>query len=148
MCYCLVRPAHHVKSQVYCTVELNMLKWVTTFPSAFLSIFWSGVGVTSLFFINISTSESDIWLQHMLNTIRWNVELFVKNLMFVGDFSSIVNLLVIADMLAAVKTDNGCTQCTVCLFVLNTLCVIVLSLLLLLLVRNTNSCIFILLYTG
>jgi hypothetical protein len=36
-----------------------------------------------------------------------NVELFVKNLMFVGDFSSVVNLLVIADMLVAVTAGSG-----------------------------------------
>jgi hypothetical protein len=37
-----------------------------------------------------------------------NVELFVKNLTFLGDFSSVVNLLVITGMLVAVKTGNGC----------------------------------------
>jgi hypothetical protein len=37
-----------------------------------------------------------------------NVELFVKNVTFVGDFSSVANLLVITDMLVAVKTDNSC----------------------------------------
>jgi hypothetical protein len=35
-----------------------------------------------------------------------NVELFVKNLTFVGDFSSVVNLLVIT--LVAVETDDSC----------------------------------------
>jgi hypothetical protein len=37
-----------------------------------------------------------------------NVELFVKNLTFLGDFSSVVNLLVITDMLVAVKTGSSC----------------------------------------
>lgn len=37
-----------------------------------------------------------------------NVELVVKNLTFMGDFSSVVNLLVITEMLVAVETDNSC----------------------------------------
>jgi len=37
-----------------------------------------------------------------------NVELFIKNLTFLGDFSSVVNLMVITDMLVAVKTGNSC----------------------------------------
>jgi len=32
------------------------------------------------------------------------MELFVKNLTFLGDFSSVVNLLVITDMLVAART--------------------------------------------
>lgn len=36
-----------------------------------------------------------------------NIELFIKNLLFTGDVLTIVSVLVITDMLAAMKTYNN-----------------------------------------
>jgi hypothetical protein len=56
MCYCVILSARYARSQFYCTVDLNILKWLIMF-SYFFPILAMNDCNTSLFFLNVSVSD-------------------------------------------------------------------------------------------
>ena len=127
ICHCSNPPTQYVKCQFSCTIELNVLQRLKPLfsfpfptpvsihhsnhclsfhsPLLFLS---TTQNITSLFFLNTSMSDSNMWLQQILNTMinlrTTSSEWFIINLLFMCDVQTVaMNWLVITDMPAAVK---------------------------------------------